>query len=233
MLLQKYVVPVAVAAAAAVLSFPLACSSKSSALVGDDSSDGGEEGSTSSSGSSSGSSGSSSSGGFMQTDSGGMGTGVCKTGTYSGPFSCGFYFNQDAGTAAPVDGGAADGGLGQIMGNLSFVLTQSQSGELNQGLASGTFAISAGFFVTGMSTLSGTLDCNSGTFNGMLAGGTYSVFFGLFSGTFDGPLTSEYNGKTASFVNGGWSLTIPGEGYCQGQWNANYQGPGDAGTSDQ
>lgn len=80
-----------------------------------------------------------------------------------------------------------------------------------------------------MATLGGTLDCSSGLFTGSLTGGTYSVFFGLFSGTFNGPLMSDYNGTSFSFVDGTWSLTIPGEGYCQGQWNASYSGVGDAG----
>jgi hypothetical protein len=235
--MKKYIEAVVFAALVGAAASPLACGSKSSGSFdqgdggGDDS---GKLGATSSSGGSSGGTSSGGSGGssgaFSQGDSGGMGTGVCKTGTYSGPFSCGFYFDPDSGTTAPVDGGAADGGITQITGTLSFLLTQSTSGgEIGTDIASGTFAISAGLFITGMATLGGTLDCSTGSFTGSLTGGTYSVFFGLFTGTFNGPLSSDYNGKTASFVNGGWSLTIPGEGYCQGAWNADYAGVGDAG----
>jgi hypothetical protein len=232
--MKKYVQPATFAALVGAACLPLACGSKSSNLGQVDA--GGDDataGSTSSSGgvSSGGSSGST--GEFTHPDSagGGMGTGVCQTGMYSGSFSCGFYQDPDAGTTAPMDGGSAEGGILQIMGTLSFLLTQSTSGELGQDMASGTFVIGAGFFVSGMATLAGTLDCASGLFTGMLANGTYSVFFGLLTGTFDGPLTSDYNGKTFSFVDGVWSLTIPGEGYCQGQWNADYVG--DAGASDQ
>jgi hypothetical protein len=76
----------------------------------------------------------------------------------------------------------------------------------------------------GTATLSGTLECASGQFTGSLSNGTYSVFFGLFMGAFNGPLTSEYNGTSFSFVNGTWALSIPGEGYCPGTWTANYVG---------
>jgi len=237
--MKKYIRVVAFAGCVGAACSPMACGSNGSSFgqnVGSDDDSGTMTGSTSSSGSSSGGSSSGggsaggSSGGFTQGDSGGMGTGTCQTGTYSGPFSCGFYFDQDSGTTAPVDGGAPDGGLVQITGSLSFELAQSMSGELGQDTASGTFAITAGLLISGSATLGGTLDCASGSFTGALSGGRYSVFFGLITGTFDGPLTSDYNGKTFSFVNGGWSLTVPGEGYCQGQWSASYAGLGDGGN---
>ncbi len=232
--MKRFIEAVAFAGLLGAVGAPLACSSKASGLDGDDGGGGTQDASTSSSsgssggnGSSGGSSGSSSSssGAFATQDDGavGMGTGVCKTGTYSGPFSCGFYFDMDAGTTPPVDGGSADGGLFAITGSLSFSLKQSMSGELGQDVASGTFAISSGLFISGMATLGGTLDCSTGVFTGALSNGTYNVFFGLFTGSFDGPLTSEYNGTTFSFVNGIWSLTVPGEGYCQGQWNADFR----------
>lgn len=234
--MKKFIDVVTFAALLGAVGSPMACSSKSSGFDSND--DGGEAGSSgassgssgasssgTSSGGSSGSSGSSS-GSFASQNDGavGMGTGICKTGTYSGPFSCGFYFDMDAGTTPPVDGGSADGGLFEITGSLSFSLKQSMSGELGQDVASGTFAISSGLFISGMATLGGTLDCSTGAFTGALSDGTYNVFFGLFTGSFDGPLTSEYNGTTFSFVNGTWSLTVPGEGYCQGQWNADFDG---------
>ena len=150
-----------------------------------------------------------------------MGNGICQTGTYSGSFSCEFYYDSDAGGDA--SGGTPDaGGLIQITGNLSFVLTQSLSGELGTDTASGTFILDAGI-TTGMATLSGTLDCGTGLFTGALSGGMYSLL-GLFTGPFAGPLTSDYNGAGASFVDGSWSLTVPGEGYCPGQWTADFTG---------
>ena len=74
-----------------------------------------------------------------------------------------------------------------------------------------------------MATLGGTLDCNTGQFTGQLSGGMYSLL-GLFTGPFNGPLTSEYNGTAFSFVNGVWSLSVPGEGYCPGSWTASFAG---------
>jgi hypothetical protein len=231
--MKKFIDAVTFAALLGAVGLPMACSSKSSGFDsnddgGDASSSGASSGSSSgnASGGSSGSSSGSSSGAFASQNDGavGMGTGICQTGTYSGPFSCGFYFDMDAGTTPPADGGSADGGLFVITGNLSFSLKQSMSGELGQDVASGTFAISSGLFISGMATLGGTLDCATGAFTGALSNGTYNVFFGIFTGSFDGPLTSEYNGTTFSFVNGTWSLTVPGEGYCQGQWNADFTG---------
>jgi hypothetical protein len=232
--MKKYVQMVTLAALVGAATAPVACgNNKGSTFSPDNSGDdgGGPSGSTSSSGSSGGiasggSSGSSSGGAFMTGDSsGGMGTGVCKTGMYSGTFSCEFYLDSNAGDAG--DAAVPDsGGLFMITGNLSFLLTQSISGELGMDTASGSFAINAGI-TPGMATLSGTLECGSGTFTGALTGGQYN-FFG-FTGNFDGPLASQYNGATFSFVDGTWAITIPGQGYCPGTWTANYDGPGDAG----
>jgi hypothetical protein len=188
-------------------------------------------GSTSGGSGSGGGSGSSSSGsqGFSQGDSGGgMGTGVCQTGMYTGTFSCGFILNPgDAG----LDASSPDASpFPPITGNLSFVLSQSTHGELGQDMASGTFVLNAGL-TTGMANLDGTLDCASGQFTGSLSGGTYSIsFFGLpfFSGTFEGPLTSAYNGTSFSFTDGTWALNVANEGECPGTWTANYVGAADA-----
>jgi hypothetical protein len=233
--MEKFIEAVVFAALLGALGSPVACGSSSSGFDsvdagGDDAGLAEHDASESPSSSSGGLSPGSSSGSFAQGDAAGLGTGTCMTGTYSGPFSCGFYLDPDSGTTPPVDGGAADGGLLQVTGNLSFVLTQSMSGELGRDTASGTFVINAGLFISGMATLGGTLDCSTGNFTGALTNGTYNVFFGLLTGTFDGPLTSEYNGNTLSFVNGAWSLTVPGEGYCQGQWSANYAGPLEGGA---
>jgi hypothetical protein len=155
-----------------------------------------------------------------------MGTGVCKTGMYSGTFSCEFFYDSDAGDGG---GGAGrdSGGLVMITGNLSFLLSQSISGEIGMDTASGMFVLNAGL-TTGSASLSGTLDCSSGSFTGALTGGMYSLL-GLFTGPFEGPLTSQYSGASFSFVDGTWSLTVPGQGYCPGTWTAAYEGPGDAG----
>src|SRR5580658_1394290 len=52
---------------------------------------------------------------------GGMGTGNCKDGTYSGTFQCTFMFDPDAGAGSTA---SADAGGLMITGTLSFNLTQ-------------------------------------------------------------------------------------------------------------
>ncbi|HEX4447258.1 MAG TPA: hypothetical protein VH044_11000, partial [Polyangiaceae bacterium] len=145
----------------------VACSATPASLpLGQDTSDdsGGGSGSTSGSGSGSGSSSGSSSGSgvFQGADSGGMGTGTCQTGMYTGTFSCTFVYDPNA-DAAPA-AGSLDAGSNPfpitITGSLSFLLTQSTSGELGQDMASGTFDLTAGI-TTGMATLGGTLECGS------------------------------------------------------------------------
>lgn len=234
--MKKYVQLVIFGALAAAVCSPIACGSKSGGFAQDPNgggNEGGSSGSTSSSGSSGGvptgsSSGGSSGGSFMTGDSsGGMGTGVCKTGMYSGTFSCFFFYDSDAGDGGHSGAIPDSGGLGPITGNLSFLLSQSISGELGTDTASGMFVLNAGI-TTGSASLSGTLDCNTGNFTGALSGGMYSLL-GLFTGPFEGPLTSQYSGASFSFVDGTWSLTVPGEGYCPGTWTAAYEGAGDAG----
>jgi hypothetical protein len=155
--------------------------------------------------------------------SGGMGTGTCKDGTYSGTFACTFVFNPDAGGDASTV--AADAGGLMITGNISFKLMQmTGNGESFIDTASGTFSGTAAAFFAISANVGGTLDCNSGLFKGSLTGGMYSGFL-FINGTFSGPLDSQYNGATFSFVNGTWLLTVPGEGSCPGTWTANYTGP--------
>src|SRR6185312_10068995 len=106
---------------------------------------------------------------FQGADSGGMGTGTCQTGTYTGTFSCGFIYDPDAsGTTTDL---GADGGIVTITGTISFQLSQSISGELGQDTASGHIQIGAGFFIVGDADLSGTLDCSTGAFTGSLLNG--------------------------------------------------------------
>jgi hypothetical protein len=64
------------------------------------------------------------------------------------------------------------------------------------------------------------LNCNTGSFDGMLSNGMYTGFF--MTGQFSGPLGADYNGTTFSFVNGTWNLAVPGAGNCIGTWGANY-----------
>jgi hypothetical protein len=157
------------------------------------------------------------------SSSGGMGTGTCKNGTYSGTFQCTFVFNPDAGDAGGGTVSADAGGL-MITGNISFNLTQNTgSGESFTSTASGSFSGTAAAFFNIMADVGGTLNCNSGVFQGSLTNGMYSGFL-FINGTFSGPLDSQYNGTTFSFVDGTWLLTVPGEGSCPGTWTANYAG---------
>jgi hypothetical protein len=216
---------------AAVLSLSAAaCSTKSSGgFSSDDASGGsGDDGASGggSSSSSSGGSGGGSSSGLNLNDAGnagGMGNGTCKDGMYAGTYECSFNFSADGG---PVDteGGFNDAGF-VVTGPLSFSLTQNTgSGESFIDTASGNFGGTCCLnLFTISSTLNGSLNCNTGTFTGTLTDGGYT---GLgMMGTFSGPLGSQYNGTNAAFVDGTWSLDVPGAGTCVGDWNAAYTGP--------
>ena len=215
--MQKTIGIAACAALVGVVGASIACGSSKTDLSNDDAGTASDSGGSSSGGSSSGATSSGgSSGMFSGGDSGqGMGTGNCQTGMYTGTFSCGFIYDPDA--SMPDAAGAFT-----ITGSLSFVLKQSTSGELGEDTASGTFDLNAGL-TTGSATLGGTLECACGQFTGALTAGTYSLL-GIFTGGFAGPLTSDYNGTSFSFVDGTWALVIAGEGTCPGTWTAHYVG---------
>jgi hypothetical protein len=207
-----------------------ACSSKSPGgfSSGDDA--GGEAGGDdgSSYGGSSSGSGGGSSGGLVLSDAsngGGLGTGTCKNGMYSGMFMCAFAYdpNAEGGTSIPDAG--FDGGGFVITGTISFQLMQdTASGESFIDTASGMLGGNCCLDLFSLqANVGGQLNCNSGAFNGSLAQGTYTGF-GM-TGSFSGPVIADYDGKNSAFVNGQWDLTIPGQGTCVGIWTANYTGP--------
>jgi hypothetical protein len=225
-----------IAAAAGLLALTAlgasSCSSKSGSPVFGGTDDGGGSGGddsgfgASSSGAGS-SSGTGSSSGFNLGDAGagGMGNGTCKDGTYAGMYACSFVVGPDCSDAG--DAGFNDGGF-VITGNISFQLAQDQSsGESFLDKASGSFGGGCCAIIPGMPTfsldagVSGQLNCNSGEFMGMLSNGSYTGF-GM-TGTFGGPLNSQYNGANSAFVDGKWQLTVPGQGCCTGIWSANLQ----------
>jgi len=207
------------------------CSSKSGGTFssGDDgplAGDDGGGGTSSGGGSSSGGFGSSSG---LNLGEGGMGTGMCKDGTYAGMYECSFNYSPGA------DGSVDDAGFNDagfiITGNISFQLSQDQSsGENFLDMASGSFGGGCCAIIPGMplfnldAGLTGQLNCHSGMFTGMLNNGSYSGF-GM-NGTFSGPLTSLYgldDAGTYSFIEGKWNLAVPGQGTCDGIWSAKLQ----------
>lgn len=143
--------------------------------------------------------------------------GTCKSGTYAGTFQCTFAFASDAGV---ITSDAGDAGSLMITGNVSFRLTQVADGGPSF-TSSGTFSGAAGTFFEISAVVGGTLDCDTGAFQGSLTNGMYSGFLFL-NRTFSSPLDSEYNAATFSFVDGTWLLTVPGEGTCPGTWTASY-----------
>jgi hypothetical protein len=220
-----------------------ACGSNSSGNFGNQPGGGGDDGGdTSSSSSGSGATGSGSGGGssssaFGISSGGGMGNGTCKTGEYAGTFTCEFFLG-DGGVDA-----AADSGLLSISGTLSFALTQNQTAGVGEGtgtdVAMGTFAANTGGFIAATADLNGTLNCAQGIFTGSLTNGDYGLATSSsgmpLSGpgnTFMGPFNSDYDGTTAAFVMGTWSMAIAGEGTCAGSWTAAYTGPLTGGISD-
>ncbi len=220
-----------IAAAAGLLALTAlgasSCSSKSGSPVFAGGEEGGGAGSDDSGSGASSSGGGGSSSGFNLGDGGGggMGTGTCKDGTYAGAYACSFVVGPDCSDAG--DAGFNDAGF-VITGNISFQLTQDQSsGESFLDKASGDFGGGCCAIIPGMPTfsldagVSGQLNCNSGMFTGMLSNGSYTGF-GM-TGTFGGPLDSQYNGSNSAFVDGKWQLTVPGQGCCTGIWSANLQ----------
>jgi hypothetical protein len=221
-----------IAAAAGLLALTAlaasSCSSKGSGgsfSQGDDAGSGG--GDDSGFGASSGGGGSSSGGGTSSGFSlGEGGSGVtCKDGTYAGTYQCSFNYNPNADGGTTDDGGFNDAGF-VISGDISFQLKQDQtSGENFLSMASGNFGGGCCAIIPGMplftldAGVSGQLNCNSRMFTGTLSNGSYTGF-GM-TGTFAGPLTSEYDGK--SFIMGKWNLTVPGQGTCDGIWSATLQ----------
>lgn len=221
-----------IAAAAGLLAVTAlgasSCSSKSGSPVfagGDDGGGAGDDSGFGGGSSGGGSSGTGSSSGFNLGDGGGgggMGTGTCKDGTYSGTYQCSFNYDPNADGGTMSDAGFNDAGF-VITGNISFQLMQDMSsGESFIDKAQGSFGgtCCAGLFSLDAG-VSGQLNCNSGVFTGMLSNGSYSGFFMM--GSFSGPLNSQYNGNTFSFVDGTWNLTVPGQGTCVGIWSANLQ----------
>jgi hypothetical protein len=143
----------------------------------------------------------------------------CKPGVYQGNFAC---------TYSPGDAGV---GLFPVTGPISLKLVQSQNGEfleVREGLLDGT----ANIFFTFRADISGKLDCKTQKFEGKLEHGVYSGFL-VINGTFQGPLSSDYDRIASQFSNGVWSLAVDmGNGGCNGTWSAAYQGPFDGGLSD-
>jgi len=212
-----------------------ACGSSSSGNFNGQPAGGDDAGDTASSSSGGATTGSSSGGigtsSFSVSSGGGMGNGTCKTGEYAGTFTCEFFLGDGGGADA-----AADSGLLSIAGTLSFALTQNQTAGVGEGtgtdIAMGTFAANTGGFIAATADLNGMLNCSQGIFTGSLTNGDYGLATSSsgmpLSGpgnTFMGPFNSNYDGTTATFVGGTWSMAIAGEGTCSGSWTAAYTGP--------
>jgi len=139
------------------------------------------------------------------------GRGECKPGTYQGTFQC-TYTDPMGGNPIPANG------------PITLKLVQSQNGEfleVQDGLLDGT----ANVFFTFRANISGKLDCKTASFSGSLINGIYSGFL-IVNGTFQGPLSSQYDLLKYAFVGGTWQLIVGGVGgSCNGTWSANYTGP--------
>jgi hypothetical protein len=163
---------------------------------------------------------------FSSGDAGAQ-LGTCQSGEYGGSFSCNFIWDP---SAAGVSDAGPEASMATINGMLGFLLTQdvTATGELSQtDTASGHLDLQTGPF-TGSANLNGTLDCSTGRFVGALADGGYALG-PIPGGSFNGSLASRYDSLSLSFVDGTWSMTIPGLGYCPGTWSAGYLADGGAG----
>lgn len=147
--------------------------------------------------------------------------GTCEAGKYSGKFT-GIYLPQTA-YAAPIP--VFDLANGDRPG-LAFTLEQSANGEELQiangyvkGTADGLFPFDA--------ALTGTLDCKTSTFTGVLDG-YYKIPIPFVEGPykFKGPVTGKYDKNAHVFLLGTWTVgeydpppILPIYG-GQGEWNA-------------
>ena len=108
----------------------------------------------------------------------------------------------------------------------SLKMVQSLQGEfleVREGLLDGT----ANVFFTFRADISGRLNCRTSKFDGQLEHGVYSGFL-VVNGTFQGPLSSDYDRAASQFSNGVWTLAVDmGNGGCNGTWSATYVGPAD------
>jgi hypothetical protein len=147
------------------------------------------------------------------------GSGTCTSGKYRGTFACTLMLTGDA--TAP------DAGSFAVTGTVSLDLAPPDGGSPVVEMATGTFSGVCCLGSFNLSAdLSGSTNCNSGTFSGQLTNGTTTGtgIYALFSGgTFSSPLTADYDGS--NFVNGTWQMTIAGLGTCPGTWSASYTGP--------
>lgn len=135
-------------------------------------------------------------------------TGPCRDGHYVGAFEC-MYIYQ-GGAPIPVNG------------SVDFFLQKTMNGEfldigngLLQSVTNGVFLMTA--------DIQGKVDCGLKHFDGALVNGKYSGFV-IINGTFDGPISADYDAQAAAFVNGYWELheTSSSFGTCTGTWFANW-----------
>lgn len=151
-------------------------------------------------------------------------TGICKQGTYSGPFTTDFYLTPDAGSTYGLP---TDASIVQMMGTVTLDVTPSMAGEFNYDV-SGAFHADSTSLISSDAQLSGSLDCSSGKLSGQISNGTYSGWL-VIMGTFEGPMSADYDGTRFAFVNGVWNLSVKNAGLVQngmlpGTWSASYVG---------
>jgi hypothetical protein len=145
----------------------------------------------------------------------------CKAGHYVGQYSCRLYIIQTSGP------GAFD-----ISGSVDMQLEQTADGELLK-IENGTFSSDTLAAIPVHADIVGQLDCATSKFDGMLENGTFSVALDLpvpfTQGTFEGPLSADYDKSAAQMANGAWNMTgeldlFPGScmnGTWSAQWTAN------------
>lgn len=123
--------------------------------------------------------------------------GTCLPGTYAGDFT------GVAGAPipfVPVTGLSLAGGPPLV---LRLSMSSSQEFAL---VGDGTLSGSANGLFEFNATVSGTLDCSSKKFTGLLDGSAKDVFGLLLNQVFDGTMTADYDSSMHSLVNGKWTL---------------------------
>jgi len=136
------------------------------------------------------------------------GTGTCQAGHYQGDF-VGLFASSMTVFPAPIP----------VAGNVDLTLQESANGEFFE-IAGGKVAGVADLLFPYEADIVGRLNCTTRKLeNAALKNGHYLV--GVFVLPFEGPLNSDYDTLTLSFVNGTWDVKEPNPTYGGfGTWNA-------------
>lgn len=128
--------------------------------------------------------------------------GSCPPGEYEGNLQGIYYSNIAAGLGVPITNVDAPG----QPSSFHFMLSPAKGGELSQAVE-GELDGTADDLFPFTAQIHGELDCRNALFTGTMTDGTYSILTkGLLPQTFDGVISSKYDKKTHTFIEGNWDV---------------------------